>query len=183
MFIQRKIHQRKNESMKIYITGFMGSGKTTFGKEIAELIGYEFIDLDKEVEKIEDSTIPQIFKDKGEDAFREAEYKALMATAKAENAVVATGGGTPCYFDNMRWMNDNGITIYLKLFEGELKKRLEPDMNSRPLLNGIDADDLERFVYNTLRERAYYYHQAKIVIDPLSIPADELVNILRQDYI
>jgi len=168
--------------MRIYIIGFMGSGKSTFGKELAEEIGYSFIDLDKEIESKEKASIQQIFKDKGEEAFRKMEYLALRETEKEENIIIATGGGAPCLNDNMKWMNEHGLTIYLKLFEGELKRRIEPEMSTRPLLNGIEPDDLERFIYNTLRERAYYYHQAKILIDPLSIEPSEMAGILKENY-
>jgi len=168
--------------MQIYIIGFMGSGKSTFGKALAEEIGYGFVDLDKEIEKREKSTIQKIFTEKGEDAFRKAEHEALLASVNEENIVVATGGGAPCFQDNMKWMNDRGLTIYLKLFEGELKRRIEPEMEHRPLLKDLDSEGLERFVYNTLRERAVYYHQAKVVINPLIITPENMAAILRENY-
>ncbi len=166
--------------MKIYIIGFMGSGKSTYGKELAEALGYAFTDLDTDIEKKAGATIPVIFKDKGEDAFRLMEQNALLETKILEDTVIATGGGAPCFFENMEWMNENGLTIYLKLFENELKARIEPVMAERPMLNGIDEDGLEDFIHKTLRKRAFYYHQAKIVIDPNLMNAKALSDVLKE---
>jgi shikimate kinase len=168
--------------MKIYIIGFMGSGKSSFGKELAEKLDYEFLDLDTEIEKKEGKTISEIFSAKGEDHFRKLEHEALLATENKDNTVIATGGGTPCFFDQVQWMNDHGITIYIKLFEGELKSRLEPEMETRPLLKDIDKDNLDTFIYNTLRARAYYYHQAKIVINSM-VTAEDMAAILQENYL
>jgi shikimate kinase len=166
--------------MRIYIIGFMGSGKSTYGKELAAKLGFNFLDLDNAIEMKEKSTIAKIFKDKGEDTFRKMELDALLETNKLENTVIATGGGAPCFHNNMQWMNDNGITIYLKMFEGDLKRRIEPDMETRPLLNGLKPDELDDFIYNTLRERAFFYHQAKYVIDPSQIGAEGMASILNE---
>jgi shikimate kinase len=168
--------------MRIYITGFMGSGKSTFAKALAEEIGYGFLDLDAAIETGEKTTIQKIFKDKGEEGFRTLEHDALLKTEKEDNLVIATGGGAPCHNNNMEWMNNHGITIYLKLFESELKRRIEPEMATRPLLNGIDADGLDNFIYNTLRERSFFYHQSKIVIDPLVITPEDMAGIVRGNY-
>jgi shikimate kinase len=168
--------------MKIYIIGFMGSGKSSFGKELAEKLGYEFLDLDMEIEKKEGKTISEIFSAKGEDHFRKLEHEALLVTDNKDNTVIATGGGTPCFFDQVQWMNNHGLTIYIKLFEGELKSRLEPEMETRPLLKDIDKDNLDTFIYNTLRARAYYYHQATIVINSM-VTAGDMATILQENYL
>ena len=102
----------------------------------------------------------------------------MLKTKDLEDTVIATGGGTPCFFENMQWMNENGLTIYLKLFEGELKRRIEPVMADRPLLKDIDPEELEGFVYKALRKRAFYYHQAKMVIDPTIVNPEALSDIL-----
>jgi len=161
----------------------MGSGKSTFGKALAEEMGYGFMDLDLETEKLGKATISQIFNEKGEDAFRVLEQQALKATESLENTVIATGGGTPCFFDNMEWMNAQGLTVYLKLFEGELKNRIIRDMDNRPLLQNVDIVNLDDFIYTKLRERAYYYHLAKIVIDPLVLEAKDLAGLLKKNYL
>jgi shikimate kinase len=169
--------------MKIYIIGFMGSGKSTYGKQLADAMGYSFKDLDSEIEKKEGISISEIFETKGETAFREAEHKALLETEKEDNTIIATGGGAPCFQDQMEWMNAHGVTIYLKLLESALKNRLEPEMKDRPLLKNLDAETLGDFIYKTLRERAYYYHRAQIVIDPGQISPEELSSILKSNYL
>jgi len=165
--------------MKIYIIGFMGSGKSTYGKDLAEELGYDFLDLDIEIEKQAKANIASIFEEKGEDLFRKIEREALLNTVDLKDTVIATGGGTPCFFDNLKWMNENGVTIYLKLLESDLKKRLEPVMAERPLLKDIDPDELDNFIYRTLRARAYYYHQAQIVISPILMKPEGLAERLR----
>ena len=166
--------------MKIYIIGFMGSGKSSYGKELAEDMGYDFFDLDTEIEKQAKASIATLFEEKGEDFFRKLEREVLLKTLDLDdNVVIATGGGTPCFFDNIKWMNENGETVYLKLFEPELKKHLLPVMADRPLLKNIDPDELDNFIYRTLRARALFYHQAKVVIDPTAIKPEALAGVLR----
>src|SRR5437773_11285939 len=97
----------------IFLMGFMGSGKTFFGKQLAQLLNYEFIDLDELIGKNEGATIAEIFFSKGEAYFRSKESSLLKSLSQNENAVIATGGGTPCFHDNMKWMNEHGITVYL----------------------------------------------------------------------
>src|SRR5512133_3442701 len=98
----------------IYLIGFMGSGKSTAGRELARLLGWSFTDLDTEVEKREGKTIRQIFAQKGEEYFRNLETKVLRDLNTLANSVISTGGGTPCHSDNMDFMLENGLTIYLK---------------------------------------------------------------------
>ena len=169
--------------MRIYIIGFMGSGKSSYGQELAEEIGYSFVDLDREIEKQEKASINDIFNTKSEDYFREAEHKALLKTEADDRTIIATGGGAPCFHDGITWMNDHGYPIYLKLFEDELKKRIEPGMAHRPLLAGIDAEGLEGFIHKTLKDRAYYYHQARMVIDPVLLTPANLAEVLKQNNI
>src|SRR4051812_38274796 len=166
--------------MKIYVTGFMGSGKTTYGKELAEELGYDFFDLDKAVEKKAGKSIGDIFEKEGEGAFRTLESETLHETEElGDNTVIATGGGTPCFHDNMEWMNGQGKTVYLKLFETELQRRLADQLHERPLLKELSEETLLDFIYKTLRERAHFYHQAHIVIDQLAMPAGELAKVVR----
>src|SRR5438309_12108249 len=111
----------------------MGSGKTFLGKQLAELISYEFIDLDESMEKDEGASIAAIFSSKGEAYFREKESLLLKSLLQNKNAVIATGGGTPCFYDNMKWMNEYGVAVYLKLSSEILFQRLKPEINHRPL--------------------------------------------------
>jgi shikimate kinase len=158
----------------------MGSGKTTYGKELAEELGYDFFDLDEAIEKKAGKSIVDIFEKEGEGAFRTLESETLHETEKLDdNTVIATGGGTPCFHDNMEWMNKNGKTIYLKLFETELQRRLADQIHERPLLKELTEETLLDFIYKTLRERASFYHQANVVIDQLNMPAAELAKLLR----
>lgn len=165
--------------MRIYIIGFMGSGKSTYGQLLANDLGYHFLDLDEVVAKGAGMTIAEIFEKHGEEAFRKLEHEALYDTGQLENYVIATGGGTPCFDDNMRWISMNGLSIYLKLFEGELKDRLLPQINQRPLLKDMSQEELELYIYNTLRERAAFYHRADIVIDPTELEHAELAEVIK----
>ena len=157
----------------------MGSGKSTYGQELANILGLHFRDLDEEIETMAGMSVAAIFEQKGETYFRELETQALMATAPLQNLVVATGGGTPCFNHQINWMNENGTTVYLKLFEAELYRRLAPEQTIRPLLKDFQPGELREFIYNTLRKRAYYYQQAQIVIDPLGLKPEQLAEILK----
>ena len=163
----------------IYITGFMGSGKSTFGAELAKILGYSFTDLDTSIEEKAGKSIAEIFEKDGEEAFRKIEQDALKETEKLKDHVISTGGGTPCFFDNMAWMNAHGKTVYIKLFDSELYKRLSDDDKERPLLKDIDEEELRGFIYKTLRQRAYWYHQAQIIIDGTQISAELLAEKLK----
>ena len=164
--------------MKYYLVGFSGSGKSTYGKVLAEKMGLGFVDLDNMVVQKSGKSITQIFEKDGEESFRKLEYQALLETEKMENVVIATGGGTSVFNNSMEWMNANGITIYLKLFEGDLKSYLIDDLEERPLLKDLDEPELERYIYENLRERAYFYHQSKIIINPMQIDENELSGVL-----
>src|SRR5215217_1973749 len=109
----------------VFLIGFMGSGKTFVGKKLAQLLKTTFIDLDEVIEKSEEKTISQIFSQNGEEFFRERESHYLKSLSERSNVVIATGGGTPCFHDNMKWMNENGITIYLKAKSEILFDRLK----------------------------------------------------------
>lgn len=164
---------------RIYITGFMGSGKSTYGKELATELGYDFLDLDEAITKKSGLSITQIFEKQGEENFRKLESEALKETEKLKNFVIATGGGTPCFNNQMQWMNEHGKTIYLKMFDGDLYARLLEEQEERPLIKGKSEEELQNFVYKTLRERAVFYHQAEILIDPLRFAAKDLAAILQ----
>lgn len=166
--------------MNYYIIGFMGSGKSTFGKELSEALGYSFIDTDTMIIEKEGRGIPDIFEEEGEEEFRNIESEVLRSTAKLENTVIATGGGAPCYKDNLAWMKAHGQLVYLKLFEGELEKRLKADKEERPMLKDVSEEDLPGYIYETLRQRAAYYHQADFVIDPLNMDARTLAEVLKE---
>lgn len=146
--------------MRIYLVGFMGSGKSFLGKKIAENLHFRFIDLDEKIESGEGKTVSQIFSGDGEQAFRRLEAKYLRNTGELLNTVIATGGGTPCFFENMEWMNQNGLTIYLKTTPELLAARLSAEKSNRPLISGLDEKNLLDFIQKKLSERAWHYEQA-----------------------
>jgi shikimate kinase len=147
---------------KVYIIGFMGSGKTTTGMKLAGLLGWGFTDLDKCIEEDAGMTIPEIFSIHGEDWFRKVESKMLRNLQPMKNKVVSTGGGTPCYGDNMDFMLETGLTIYLKLNPGQLKSRLAGTNGERPLLRDLGEDDLLGFIEEKLAIREKWYNRAEL---------------------
>ena len=130
---------------KVYLIGFMGSGKTTTGLKLASLLGWEFKDLDKNIEENTGMTIPEIFSHHGEAYFREVESRILRSVEPVKNTVISTGGGTPCYSDNMDFMLNTGLTIYLKLNAGQLKSRLSDSNGERPLIKDLSEEGPARF--------------------------------------
>ena len=128
-------------------------------------MGCTFLDLDDQIEEFNGRSIPEIFREQGEGHFRLLEKEALHRMAEHPEAVISCGGGTPCFFDNIRWMNDHGITIYLNAPPEVLRQRLESQRQHRPLLNGLKDNELLEFIRNKLAERENYYRQANYIID------------------
>lgn len=147
--------------MLIFLVGFMGAGKTYWGKQWAYTNKFPFYDLDVLIENRESSTVANIFKEKGEDHFRTLETELLEAFQFSSNAIIACGGGTPCFNNNMEWMNRNGITIFLKASPLEIVARLEGGVKKRPLLSGKSGETLLKFVEQKLKERAQCYEAAE----------------------
>ncbi|MDQ3073260.1 MAG: AAA family ATPase [Bacteroidota bacterium] len=165
--------------MRIYLVGFMGSGKSTYGRALADALGFAFYDLDELVEKAAGDNISAIFENDGEEKFRKLEKEQLRKTKEYENAVIATGGGAACEEGSMEWMNANGTTVYLRVLESQLHARLREDSSVRPLIKDIAEEDLFNWIYQALRNRAYYYQQANIVISPGLLETKELAEKLR----
>jgi shikimate kinase len=164
--------------MKIFLIGFMGSGKTTLGRKLAARMDYEFIDLDHKLEQRVELSIAEYFSFFGEDSFRKLEKEVLRKTPYPENAVISTGGGLPCFFDNMDWMKANGKVVYLNLSPKTLADRLEAGKEERPLLQDKHGEALVAFIEQKLEEREKYYSQANIIADGLSLTAERLEQIL-----
>jgi len=150
--------------MKIYLVGYMGCGKSTIGRKVADLLGISFIDLDKYVEERYFKTVPAIFAEEGESAFREKERAALIEVSQFEDVVVGTGGGAPCFFNNMELMNSSGITVYIAPDTEVLACRLIKSKTERPLIVGKTRDELVLFIDEALKKRAPFYEKAKIII-------------------
>ena len=151
-------------SNKVYIIGFMGSGKTTTGKKLAAMLGWAFTDLDRSIEEHTGMTIPQIFSDKGEPYFREIEADMLRKQHEAVNTVIATGGGAPVYEDNMDYMLETGLTLYLKLTPGQLKTRLAASDGERPLIRNLTENELMGYIEEKLHFREKWYGRAELIV-------------------
>ncbi len=156
---------------RIFLIGYMGVGKTTLGKALADRTGLSFIDLDLFIEGRYRKTIRQIFEAEGEEAFREIERKALHEVAEFEDIVLSTGGGTPCFFDNMAYMNRVGTTVYLKASPEALTERIALGKQSRPTVRHLDNEALHAFVRKALTHRSPYYERAHHAFD-----VERLVN-------
>ena len=156
----------------------MGCGKSTIGKALAKQMGFDFIDLDKYIEKKEVKSIQQIFKKKGELAFRKMEEIALLEVCKKNNIVIATGGGTPCFFENMQIIKAKGKSIYLKMEEEELKERLVNQQTQRPLISNKSDEELQNFINSTLLEREEFYNQADFIVNGKNINAKAILKLL-----
>lgn len=150
---------------RIFLVGYMGAGKTTVGKDLARRAGLTFIDLDFYIEGRYHKLVSEIFAERGEEAFREIERKMLHEVAEFEDVLVSTGGGAPCFFDNMDFMNGCGTTIYLKVSVEELAKRLEMCKHTRPVLKGRSGGELRDFISDSLEKRNPFYTQATLTFD------------------
>jgi len=173
-----------NRNGKIFLVGFMGSGKSTAGKKLAARLGWSFIDLDERIESCTGMRINEIFNKRGEKSFRETETDQLHRLEKIKNAVIATGGGTPCFNGNMDFMLRTGLTVYIRLTPVQLENRLKRSGSERPLIRDLKKEDLLNYIVKTLEEREKWYLRADIVIDG-SVTDDTLlfsaVNKLIRD--
>lgn len=148
--------------MKYFIVGYMASGKSTFGKELAKDKGLPFLDLDECVESREGRSISEIFAKEGEEYFRKREREILHEICnEADEFVLATGGGTPCFFDNMDYMNQEGTTVFLNTSPLVIVDRLKRQRANRPLLAMYSDNELEFFVREHLESRLSFYLKAK----------------------
>ena len=165
--------------MHVFITGFMAAGKSTVGKKLASRLKLNFIDLDEEIVKRSGHTISEWFEQKGEVDFREYESNTLKTFSDSDSCVIGVGGGTPCHHQNMNWMNDNGITVYLKMHPGSIYHRLAKAGKDRPLLKGKTDVELMEFIKITMDEREPDYLRSKIVIKGESLDLDLLEEKVR----
>ena len=161
----------------IYILGFMGSGKSTAGKKLASLLDWSFIDLDERIEEFTGKTIPEIFSEYGEDYFRNVESKILKSIIQS-NTVISTGGGSPCFSDNMDHMLKNGLTVYLKLTPGQLKSRLSSSSGERPLIKNVRNEELLDFIKEKLASREKWYNRAEMIIEVTDLDINMLHSLV-----
>lgn len=147
----------------VFLIGFMGSGKTHWGRLLSAQLQRKFIDLDEFIEQQEKLSVPQIFEKHGEDWFREKEAIALRSLIDHNNILVACGGGAPCFHDNMRFMNETGMTIFLEASPKFLLNNILKEPEARPLLKNMNEAEMLFFIEKKLQERNSFYQQAKLV--------------------
>lgn len=150
---------------RIILIGYMGAGKTTIGRILAESLSLPFYDLDWYIEERQRRTISQIFADQGESGFREIERKTLHEAAEFEDIVLACGGGTPCFFDNMEYMNRQAQTVYLKASPEVLLRHLRMGRTERPLLKDKTEDEMRQYIQESLTAREPFYNQAQYTLN------------------
>ena len=147
--------------IRIFLTGYMGAGKTTLGKAIARKLSIPFVDLDWYIEERFHKTVGELFTERGEAGFRELERVMLHEVGAFEDVIISTGGGAPCFFDNMDFMNRNGKTVFLSVHPDVLFQRLRVAKQQRPILQGKKDDELRIFIVQALDKRAPFYTQAQ----------------------
>jgi len=165
--------------MRIFLIGFMGSGKSTMGRALASELKLDFIDLDSFLEEKYYKTIPQIFAEEGEDGFRRKERNVLEEVSAFDNIIVATGGGAPCFFDNMDLMNNSGFCIFLDVDKESLINRLIHAKIDRPLIKGKTLEELEGFIEGMMEKRRPFYEKARYILKGKEIRIDQVVSLLK----
>ena len=159
---------------RIFLIGYMGAGKTTLGKAFAREMNLSFVDQDWYIEERFHKTVQEIFAERGEQGFRELERQMLHEIAEFEDVVISTGGGAPCFYDNMDFMNLKGDTVFLNVTPEVLFSRLKMASQNRPILRGKSNEELKAFIAKTLEKRAPFYSKAKYIFN-----ADELEDIYQ----
>ena len=150
---------------RIILIGYMGAGKTTIGRQLAMALGLQFYDLDWYIEMRYHKKVSEIFAEQGEEKFRDLEQRMLHEVAEFEDVVVSCGGGTPCYADNIQYMNQQAETVYLKLEPEVLCQHLMMGRTVRPLIQGKTGDELLEYIRQSLAQREPFYSQAKHIVD------------------
>ncbi|BDQ11465.1 shikimate kinase [Sediminibacterium sp. TEGAF015] len=166
--------------MKLFLLGLMGSGKTFWKNELAAKLKLTAYDLDQLIVAIEEASIPEIFEREGEIYFRKTEAKILKWFGEKKSFVLATGGGTPCFHQNMEWMNQQGITIWLDEPVSVLTERLKNETANRPLLKNLDEVGLQRYLERQLTDRTPFYNLAKIRLSGNQINLKSLLLKIKE---
>lgn len=157
----------------------MGCGKTTLGRKLAKKLHYQFIDIDQEIESTYKIPISSIFEKYDESGFRQLEHKVLKETAALKQVVISTGGGAPCFFDNMEFILQHGLVIYINLPSKTIYQRLSSAKKERPLLKNMNEKERYDFIQKQLTKREVYYNQAHITIKGIDVKADRIVEQIK----
>jgi shikimate kinase len=156
----------------------MGTGKSLWGKRWADTNQMDFYDLDALIEKEEQASVVDIFERSGEDYFREKEASMLRDLVQIEHCVISCGGGTPCFYENIQWMNENGITVYLSASPQFILNNILEEKEKRPLVKKINEADLLFFVEQKLKERLPFYNQARVTLDAETLDINSLTAVV-----
>lgn len=162
---------------RIFLIGFMGTGKSHWGRVWAERHNMNFYDLDEIIEQTEGQSVVDIFDNAGEEYFRIKEASILRDQLEHENCIIACGGGTACFNNNMEWMNEHGFTVYLTAPASFLLQRIMDEKEKRPLVKNVNEAELLFFVEQKLKEREPFYRQAKLVLDASALDENSLEQI------
>ncbi len=165
--------------MKIFLVGFMGSGKSFRGQQLSAKLGIPFFDLDAQIVNTEGKSINDIFREQGEEYFRLKEKEVLhIITESHSSFVMACGGGTPCYFNNVEYMNSQGTTVWLNTSMPVLYDRLLKEKAERPLLRDLSDDQLKAFISKKFSDRRIYYEQSRVKIEDDDLPMDRMIEMI-----
>lgn len=163
--------------MKIYLIGFMGSGKTHWGRLLSRKLGLPFFDLDEQIANAENKTINEIFESRGEEFFRVREKEILHIITESHSAfIMSCGGGAPCYFNNIEYMNQAGTTVWINASPDVIFERLLREKEHRPLLKSLSDEQLKTFIKKKFSDRRIFYEQANVVIEDETITLDRFIE-------
>ncbi len=166
--------------MRIFLIGFMGTGKSHWGKIWANHHNLKFIDLDIEIENKTGLNVDEIFEKKGEDFFRNIENETLIEMLQHDNCIIACGGGTPCFKNNIDWMNNNGTTIFLSATPSKLLDNILKDNKDRPLLKNTNKGELLFFIEMKLKERMLFYSKAQLHLEVAGLMPSSIENLIHK---
>ncbi|HEX2606389.1 MAG TPA: shikimate kinase [Flavisolibacter sp.] len=163
--------------MKVFLIGFMGCGKSHWGRELSRKFSIPFFDLDEKIEEHLNKTIPQIFEEEGEEAFRLAEKEVLyLLTESHDTFIMACGGGTPCFYNTIDYLKKNGTVVWINCTIDCLFQRLVKEKDKRPLLRDIPDRQLKSYIVRKFSNRKIFYQQANIIINEDDLDPDKLVS-------
>lgn len=166
--------------MRIYLIGYSYGGKTTMGRQLASMLGYNHFDTDKAIEIKYHTSISMLINHYSEEAFRIIEKQVLHSTAELDNVVISTGGGTACNDENIRFLLDHGVVVHMQMTIDDIIERMKTSRRSRPLLSGLNDSERRLFISKHLAERMPYYSLAPISIKALNATPEEIISLIRE---